>query len=46
MNLEDTLIYGGAWRQSVPKSIIGQTECETKTWRTINQNQVSIVNVK
>ena len=39
-NLEDSLIYGGAWRKCVPSSIIGQMECETETWRAINHRLI------
>ena len=37
INLGDSLIYGGGWRQRFPKSIIGQTGCEAET-RTIDNN--------
>ena len=31
------LIYSGGWRQRISKSLIGRTECETETRRTVNQ---------
>ena len=40
INLEDTLIHGRGWRQRVPKSLIGQTECENETRRTMNQKLI------
>ena len=40
VNLEDTVIYRGGWRKNGPKSIIGQMECETETWRTVNQKLI------
>ena len=37
IDLEDIWINGGAWKQPVSKSVMGQIEYETETGRSLNQ---------